>query len=139
MGKPLFVIIAGPSGVGKTTVLSKLRQRGHQFHKVVTATTRPPRPGEQHGREYFFLSEAEFDQMLAEGRFLESAEVFGKRYDVPADQVLDNLKVGKDVLLITDVKGAATIRAKMPEVISLFLKPTSLTQIEKRVRARETD
>lgn len=139
MGQSLFVIIAGPSGVGKTTVMNKLRERGHQFHKVITATTRSPRPGEEHGREYFFLSEQEFDQMLRDEKLLEHAEVFGKRYGVPADQVLQNLEAGRDVFLITDVKGAATIRAKMPEVVSLFLKPTSLSQIEKRVRSREVD
>jgi len=137
--KALFVLIAGPSGVGKTTVMHKLRERGHDFHKVITATTRPPRPGEKHRVDYHFLTEAEFDQLLADGKLLENAAVFGKKYGVPADQVLENLAAGRDVFLITDVQGAATIRSKIPEVISIFLKPTSLAQIEKRIRSRETD
>ncbi len=139
MSQPLIVLIAGPSGVGKTTVVTKLRARGHDFHKAITATTRPPRTGEKHEVDYFFLSESEFNDQLAQGKFLENAEVFGHRYGVPGEQVWDNFKNGRDVILICDVQGAESIRAKIPGVISIFLKPTSFSQIEKKVRARETD
>lgn len=139
MTRALFVLVAGPSGVGKTTVLEMLRRRGHNFHKVITYTTRSPRPGEKHERDYFFLSNKEFEQALKDNKLLENASVFDKSYGVPADQIFDNLKAGRDVFLIADVQGAATIRKKVPEVITIFLKPSSIKDLEKRVKKREVD
>jgi guanylate kinase len=136
---PLLIVLSGPSGVGKDAVLDRMKEKGLPFHFVVTATTRPPRGGEKDGVEYHFLSEEEYDRLLAEDGLLEHAEVYGHRYGVPKAQVREALAQGRDVILRIDVQGAATIRKLAPEGLFIFLVPASQAELEERLRRRETE
>lgn len=137
--RPLLVVLSGPSGVGKDAILDELAQRGHDFHRVITCTTRAPREGEQNGVHYFFVSEAEFDRLIENDGLLEHAVVYGHRSGVPRKQVLDAMSSGRDVVVRTDVQGAASIKALMPDAVLIFVAPTSLGEIEERIRARGSD
>jgi guanylate kinase len=132
-------VISGPSGVGKDSVLDELERRGHVFHRVITATTRAARPGEREGVEYHFVSADEFDRLVDTDGFLEHAVVYGHRYGVPRQQVLDALAAGQDVAVRTDVQGAATIRTAMPDAVLVFIAPGSMADLETRLRARAAD
>lgn len=136
---PLFVVLSGPSGAGKDAVLDELARRGHRFHRVVTCTTRPPRDSERDGIDYFFVTDAEFDRLIATGGLLEHAVVYGHRSGVPKQQVLDRLAEGLDVYVRTDVQGAASIKQLMPEAVLVFIAPASLGELEERIRARKSD
>lgn len=138
-GKPLLVVLSGPSGAGKDAILDELAQRGHRFHRVVTCTTRPPRPNERDGVDYFFVSDEEFDRLIATDGLLEHANVYMHRSGVPRQQVLDKLAEGLDVYVRTDVQGAATIKRLMPDAVTIFIAPSSLGDIEERIRARGSD
>ena len=138
--KPLLVVLSGPSGVGKDAILDELDRRGRTFHRVVTCTTRPPRPTEQDGIDYHFVSDAEFDRLIRGGGLLEHAVVYGMQYGVPKQQVLDALNRGEDVFVRTDVQGAASIKKLMPGAVLVFIAPTSIEDLEQRMRARgDTD
>ena len=137
--KPLLVILSGPSGAGKDAVLDELARRGIAFHRVITATTRPPRVNERHGVDYFFRTDREFDLMINNGGLLEHAVVYGHRSGVPKRQVLDKLAEGVDVFVRTDVQGAASIKDKMPDAVRIFIAPSSIDEIEARIRARNSD
>lgn len=137
--RSLFVVLSGPSGVGKDSVLDELERRGYVFHRVVTATTRAPREGELPGVDYHFVSESEFDGLIEADGLLEHATVYGHRYGVPKQQVLDALAAGTDVFVRTDVQGAATIKRIMPDAVLVFVAPASLRDLEERLRARGTD
>lgn len=136
---PLLVVISGPSGVGKDAVLDCLRQVHPDAHFVVTATTRPRRAGEQPGVDYHFLSDEEFDRLLAENAFLERAQVYGYRYGVPKAQVREALEHGQDVILRVDVQGAATLKELLPAAVFIFLEPGSIGELEERLRDRNSD
>jgi guanylate kinase len=137
--KPLLVVLSGPSGAGKDAVLDELARRGIPFHRVVTATTRPPRVNEQHGVDYYFHTEREFDSLINHGGLLEHAVVYGHRSGVPKRQVLDKLAEGVDVFVRTDVQGAASIKQAMPDTVRVFIAPTSIDELEERIRARNSD
>ena len=136
---PLLVLISGPSGVGKDSVLAALRERTPEAHYTVTATTRPPREGEAEGADYYFYSEDAFLRLLEEGAFLEHASVYGRYYGVPKAPIAAALAKGRDVLMRVDVQGAATIRALVPQAITLFLLTDSREELEARLRARKSD
>ncbi len=137
--RPLLVVLSGPSGAGKDAVLDELARRGQAFHRVVTCTTRPPRANERHGIDYYFVTDAEFDALIKSGGLLEHAVVYGHRSGVPKQQVLDELAAGVDVYVRTDVQGAASIKALMPEAVRVFIAPSSVDEIEERIRARGSD
>jgi len=136
---PLLVVLSGPSGVGKDSVLQKLREIGHNWHFTVTATTRSQRPGEEDGADYLFLDRDSFNQKVREGDFLECAEVYGNWYGVPRNQVANALDKGLDVIIKADVQGAATIKKAVPDAIFIFLMPPSPEELERRLRSRKTE
>ena len=136
---PLLVVISGPSGVGRDAVLERMKEIPQPWHFVVTATTRPKRPGERDGAEYIFLDTIRFQEMLAKDELLEHAEVYGHLYGVPRAQVEEALRSGKDVIVKTDVQGARTLRRKMPQSLLIFLAPPSMEELEQRLRERKTD
>ena len=137
--KPLVLVLSGPSGVGKDTVLAHLRERFPGMHYVVTATTRSPRSGEVDGRDHVFLNKAQFQEMLAKDELLEHAEVYGRWYGVPKAQVQQALARGQDVVARVDVQGAASIRRQMPEAVLIFLEAPSLDELERRLQQRSTE
>ncbi len=138
--EPMLIVISGPSGVGKDTVLHLMEERGDQpFHFVVTATTRPIREGEVHGRDYFFVSSDEFAQMIEEDELLEYAIVYNDYKGIPKQQVRDALASGKDVIMRLDVQGAATVKKIAPEAVLIFLTTASEEELVSRLRARKTE
>jgi guanylate kinase len=136
---PLLVVISGPSGVGKDSVIDGLRQTDHEFEFVVTATDRPPRPGEVDGVDYHFVSTAEFERMIAENELIEYAQVYDQHKGVPKRQALVALESGVDVLMRLDVQGAATIRQRVPGAITIFLITASAGELLSRLSRRATD
>ncbi|MCS7336980.1 MAG: guanylate kinase [Verrucomicrobiae bacterium] len=142
----LLVVISAPSGAGKTTLCENLISARPGMTRAITCTTRPPRPGERDGIDYYFLDEAAFAARVASGEFIEHATVYGYRYGVLKTEVLTKLSVGKDVLLQVDVQGAATIRAVAQAdpvlkraLVSVFLTPPTITELERRLRSRGQD
>ena len=137
--QPLLVVLSGPSGAGKDAVLKRMKELGYPFHFVVTVTTRPKRPGEVDGVDYYFISEEEFAQMLARGELLEHAVVYGQHKGIPKRQVREALASGKDVILRIDVQGAATIRKLVPEAVLIFLTAPSEKELLRRLKRRKTE
>lgn len=136
---PLLLVLSGPSGVGKDTVLEAMRRAHPEIFFTVTATTRPQRPGEIDHVHYIFLTPEEFARNLAQGEFLEHAEVYGYHYGVPKSQVRRALSRGQDVLIKVDVQGAATIKELAPQGIFIFLAPPSMEELARRLRSRKTE
>ena len=137
--RPLLVVISGPSGVGKDALLDVLKSRGRPYHFAITATTRPSRGTETDSRDYYFVSPDRFEEMAATGELLEHALVYGHRYGVPKGPVRQALASGRDVLMRTDIQGAATIKGAVPQAVTIFLAPASLAELEERLRRRATD
>jgi guanylate kinase len=137
-----LVVISGPSGVGKSTVVRQvLQQLGDRVYLSVSATTRPPRPDERDGVNYYFLSDAEFAQRRANGDFLECVEVFGRGhwYGTLWSEVRSSLARGKWVILEIDVDGAREVIAHFPEAVMIFIRPATLDELERRLRSRGTE
>lgn len=137
--EPLLIVISGPSGVGKDTVLQHMKDRQLPFHFVVTATTRPIRSGEVHGQDYFFLTENEFAQMIDENELLEYAIVYNDYKGIPKQQVREALMSGKDVVMRVDVQGAETVRGICPGAVLIFLATETEDELEERLRKRMTE
>jgi len=136
----LLLIVSSPSGAGKTSLSRRLVADHADLTLSVSATTRKPRPGEEHGREYFFVSDAEFDAMVAQGDFLEWAHVHGNRYGTPRAPVEAALETGKDVLFDIDWQGAEQVHAKMPgDCVQVFILPPSMHELARRLHARAQD
>jgi guanylate kinase len=135
----LLMIISGPSGVGKDTLVQRMKEQGCPFSFVVTATDRPPRPGEVHGQDYFFYSTAEFERMIAEGEMLEHAEVYGQHKGIPRAHVRQALESGQDVMMRLDVQGARTVKSLLPMAVTVFLLPESEEELLSRLRERRTE
>jgi guanylate kinase len=134
----LFVI-AAPSGAGKTSLVRALMEREPGLRFSISYTTRPQRPAELHGRDYFFVSPDEFERMAAAGEFLEHARVFDNRYGTARRQVDEWLAAGQDLILEIDWQGARQVRTALPECVSVFILPPSLGELERRLRGRGTD
>jgi guanylate kinase len=136
---PVLVIISGPSGVGKDSVVQRMKERGYPFHFVVTATDRPPRPGEVHGEDYYFYTTAEFHEMIARGEMLEHAIVYDQLKGIPKAHVRQALESGQDVVMRLDVQGAATVKKLIPPASSVFLVAESEEELVARLRERRTE
>ena len=135
----LLFVLSAPSGAGKDTVIGKLRERGVDFHVVSSVTTRAPRKGESDGNPYHFVSEETFRRMVQQNELLEYAQVYGNWYGQPLQQLQDNLRIGRDVLLKIDVQGAATVRRKVADAIFIFLMPGSAEEQVERLTNRQTE
>jgi guanylate kinase len=139
MKKGKLIIISGPSGAGKTTISKKMLAQIPSIRYSVSATTRPPRKGEINGRDYFFVSEAEFSRMARKGQFAESASVHGHRYGTPKKFLREAVDSGKNILLDIDVQGGRKLRKLYPRGVFIFILPPSLVSLEKRLRKRAKD
>ncbi len=138
-GPALLTVLSGPSAVGKSTVVSRLRDECPQIWQSVSVTTRPPRSGERDGREYYFVSEPEFDEMAGRGDLLESARYVGYLYGTPRAPVEEHLARGIPALLEIDVAGARQVRAAVPDALLVFLAPPSWAELERRLQGRNTE
>lgn len=136
---PLLVVLSGPSGAGKDSVRTRLLESGYPFQFVVTYTTRPSRPQEKEGVDYHFISEGEYSRTLAEGGFMENAQILGYRYGIPRQDVRGALARGQDVLLRIDIQGAKTVKGIAPQGVFIFLAPSSMAELEARLRRRQTE
>jgi len=134
-----LLIVAAPSGAGKSSLVNALLQRETDIVLSVSFTTRVPRPGEQDGREYFFVSEAEFLQRQANAEFLESALVHGNFYDTSKRLIQEHTQAGRDVLLEIDWQGAQQVRQQFPDAVGIFILPPSMTALEQRLKLRGQD
>ena len=133
------MVLAGPSGVGKGAIVSRLLAARPDLQLSVSATTRPPRPDEVDGRHYYFVDPDTFDRLVAAGGLLEWAEIFGHRYGTPREPVERALQEGRTVVVEIDVQGARQIRAALPDAYMVFVKPPSLGELERRLRTRGTE
>ncbi|MUT91381.1 guanylate kinase [Streptomyces sp. Z38] len=137
--RPRLTVLSGPSGVGKSTVVAHMRMEHPAVWLSVSATTRKPRPGEQHGVHYFFVTDEEMDKLIANGELLEWAEFAGNRYGTPRAAVLEHLEAGVPVLLEIDLQGARQVRESMAEAQLVFLAPPSWEELVRRLTGRGTE
>jgi guanylate kinase len=136
---PLLVILSGPSGAGKDSVRDMLLEWEPRMHRVVTATTRAPRPGEVEGRDYHFVTEDVFDALLNTDGFIEHAFVYDHRNGVPRIEVEDPLAFGRDAVARVDVQGAATLKKLLPQALLVFISPGSVEETARRMQGRGAD
>ena len=139
MKKGLLIVISGASGTGKGTVCKELLAREHGVAFSVSATSRAPREGEQDGREYYFRTRAEFEVMIAEGAFLEYADVYGNYYGTPLAPIEARRSAGEDILLEIDTQGALNVMERCPDGTFIFLLPPSLEELRRRITGRGTE
>ncbi|HSK67292.1 MAG TPA: guanylate kinase [Anaerolineales bacterium] len=137
--QPLLIVISGPSGAGKDTVMQRMKERGLPFHFVVTATTRPRRNNEVHGKDYFFVSKEEFARMIDEDELIEHAMVYGDYKGIPKQQVREALATGKDVVMRIDVQGAETVRKLAPAALMIFIATENEQDLIRRLTTRKTE
>ena len=137
--QPLLIVISGPSGAGKDTVMQRMKERGLPFHFVVTATTRPKRANEVHGRDYWFVTKEEFARMINEDELIEHAIVYGDYKGIPKQQVREALASGMDVIMRIDVQGAETVRRMAPEALMIFLTTNNEDELVHRLETRKTE
>lgn len=139
MNEGLLVVISAPSGGGKGTILKELFAKDDNLVLSVSATTRSPRPGEEHGKQYYFLQKEEFEELISQGKMLEYAQYVGNYYGTPREPVEQWMAQGKDVVLEIEVQGGAQIKKLMPGCVSIFILPPSMEVLEKRLRDRGTE
>lgn len=134
-----LIVLSGPSGVGKSTVISELLSERKDIHFSVSFTTRAPRAGEENGVNYNFVDRVEFERMIAAGELLEHAEYVGNYYGTSLKVIQEKLDQGVDVLLDIEVQGAAKVRSKCPEAVLIFIMPPSFEELSRRLHGRNTD
>ncbi len=134
-----LVVLTGPSGVGKGTLVKALLNAHPDLHLSISATTRQPRPGEAHGQQYYFVDRATFEEMIATDQLLEWAEYAGNLYGTPRGAVEAEIAAGKTVILEIELVGARVIRETFPAAFRVFILPPSLDELERRLRDRGTD
>lgn len=134
-----LIVFTGPSGVGKGTLLREILQRHPELYLSISVTTRSPRLGEIHGKNYYFVSRSDFERMVAQGELLEWAEFAGNCYGTPRETVLEQVSQGKWVVLEIELEGARQIRNTFPLAVSIFILPPSLKELEQRIRGRAQD
>ncbi len=137
--RPRLFILSGPSGVGKDAVLSRLKASDYPLRFVTTVTTRPKRINEKNDVDYHFISKEEFQKMIDNHELLEWAEVYGNRYGVPKDPVKRALEQGQNVMLKVDIQGVANIKKIVPQAVTIFLMPSSINDLEIRLKRRHTE
>ncbi len=137
--EPLLIVISGPSGVGKDSVIQRMKERNLPFHFVVTATTRVPRTEEVHGKDYYFVSNDDFAEMIEKGELLEYAIVYNDYKGIPKEQVRQALASEQDVIMRIDVQGAATIRELSRDALLIFLTTQDEQELVNRLIARKTE
>lgn len=139
MNNGILIVLSGPSGVGKDTVLKKVFEIENNLKPSISVTTRKPRAGEEDNVHYFFKTREDFLQMLAEDKFLEHEDVYGNFYGTPKDYVDAELEKGFDVILEIDTKGALSVKEKRNDAIMIFLAPPSITELKSRLSGRGTE
>ena len=139
MSKGLLIVVSGPSGTGKGTVCSELLSQAQDLAYSISATTRQPRAGEVDGKNYYFMDKADFEKKIAEGGFLEYANVYGNYYGTPLGKIEERLAEGVDILLEIDTQGALSVMDKCPDGLFIFLVPPSLAELERRIRGRGSE
>lgn len=135
----ILAVVSGFSGAGKGTLVKGLLERYDNYALSISATTRQPRQGEVHGREYFFVAEEEFEQMIAGGKLIEYAKYVNHYYGTPREYVLERLAEGRDVILEIDIQGALNIRKQFPEAVLLFVVPPGAEELRRRLTGRGTE
>ena len=135
----VLFIFSGPSGVGKDTIVEKLRKNNPANHYAITCTSRSPRPGEVDGVDYHFRTDAQFERLIASGELLEFATVYGHYYGTPRWEITEPLQRHQDVVIKLDVQGVASIKAEIPDAVSIFIAPSSYTELTHRMARRHTE
>ncbi|MEA5496563.1 guanylate kinase [Limnoraphis robusta Tam1] len=139
VSKGRLIVITGPSGVGKGTLVRELLQRHRELHLSVSVTTRSPRPGEVEGKHYYFVDRSRFEEMVQNGELLEWAEFAGNYYGTPLYPVQKRIEAGESVLLEIELIGARQIRERFPQAQQIFIQPPSMLELERRLRSRGQD
>jgi guanylate kinase len=137
--KPLLLVLSGPSGAGKDSVLTRMKELDFPLEFIVTVTTRPKRPSEKDNIDYHFISEASFQKMLQDKELLEWANVYGNWYGVPKKPIKQALKRDQDAMVKVDIQGATTIKKILPQAVFIFLIPPSMPELITRLRKRNTE
>jgi guanylate kinase len=138
-GRGILFVVSSPSGGGKGTLIQRVLNKVPNLSYSVSFTTRAPRNGEENGREYFFVTPEQFEKMIADDEFLEWAQVHSKLYGTAKQQVVREVSAGRDIILEVDVQGAASVRALLPDSVSIFILPPSFQILRQRLQARGTD
>ncbi len=137
--KGFLIVLSGPSGTGKNTLINNVMPHIPNLQYSISATTRQPRPGEKQGKDYFFISDAKFDRMVAAGDFLEWAEFVGNRYGTPRSFIEEKIDQKQTVIMDVDIQGALQIKQKMPEAVLVFLLPPTWEELKIRLNRRGKD
>lgn len=139
MSKGVLVVVSGFSGSGKGTIMRRLLEKYDNYGLSISATTRQPREGETHGKEYFFQTTEEFENMIRQGQLIEYAQYVGNYYGTPKAYVEEQRNLGKDVILEIEIQGAMKIKKKIPEALLVFVTPPTVEELERRLTGRGTE
>ena len=138
-GKPLLIVLSGPSGVGKDALLSRMKEFRYPLEYITTVTTRSRRAGERNHIDYHFITPKKFQDMIKQGELLEYANVYGNWYGVPKQPVQEALNNGQDTIIKVDIQGVANIKKIVPEAVFIFLMPPSMEELGKRLKRRHSE